>query len=236
VSEATKTNAVRGVAFLERYCSGRTLDVGAGSDPVVPHAECFDRAHGDAERVLDYLTPESYDCVHSSHCLEHMRDPRAALRDWWALVKPGGVLVVVVPHEDLYEQGAWPSFFNSDHKATFRLGPPARPWSPVSHDLEAMARDLSDGEILAAEVQDHGYDYRWMGHGLRPSSRRYARRLWYLRILLHRFMSRFGAVPPPVTRIVDWIFFKAGMPLDQTLHGALAQIQVVMRKRELAAP
>jgi hypothetical protein len=45
-----------------------------------------------------------------------MHDPEAALRQWWALVRPGGYLVVVVPHEDLYEQGMWPSAFNSDHK------------------------------------------------------------------------------------------------------------------------
>ena len=64
----------------------------------------------------------AYDAVCSSHCLEHMRDVPAALTQWWALVRKGGYLVLVVPDEDLYEQGGWPSLFNSDHKATFRIG------------------------------------------------------------------------------------------------------------------
>ena len=50
-----------------------------------------------------------------------MRDVPQALEQWWQLVKPGGAMVIVVPDEDLYEQGAWPSLFNRDHSATFRL-------------------------------------------------------------------------------------------------------------------
>ena len=50
-----------------------------------------------------------------------MRDPRSAIAQWWGLVKPGGVLFVIVPDEDLYEQGFWPSRFNCDHKWTFTI-------------------------------------------------------------------------------------------------------------------
>ena len=65
----------------------------------------LDLIHGDAQHILDYKKKESYDCVNSSHCLEHMKDVPSALSQWWGLVKPGGYLVTVVPHEDLYEQG-----------------------------------------------------------------------------------------------------------------------------------
>ncbi len=60
-----------------------------------------------------------YDFVFASHVLEHM-DPRAALEDWLSLVRPGG-LIVLVPDEDLYEQGHVPSLFNDDHKHTFTI-------------------------------------------------------------------------------------------------------------------
>src|SRR5437660_6896423 len=110
--EARKTNALRGPAFIERYLSGRVIDIGAGNDLVAPHAERFDIDDGDANLITRHRAAGAYDAVHSSHCLEHMHDPAAALAEWWALVKPGGYLIVVVPHEDLYEQGIWPSIFN----------------------------------------------------------------------------------------------------------------------------
>ena len=63
----------------------------------------------------------SYDFVHSSHTLEHMRDAAEALCNWWRILAPGGYLIVVVPDWELYEQGVWPSQWNSDHKQRFSL-------------------------------------------------------------------------------------------------------------------
>src|SRR6202030_2351934 len=120
--EAEKTNRVRGPDFVERFMSGTVLDIGSGRDLAVPHARPFDKQHGDANHIARYLPPESFDCVHSSHCLEHMRSPQEALAEWWSLVQPGGSMILLVPEENLYEQGHWPSLFNSDHKWTFRLG------------------------------------------------------------------------------------------------------------------
>ena len=132
--ESSKTRLVRGPGFDETYFAGTVLDIGSGNDVVVPHAEGFDKQHGDANAILNYLKPVSYDTVTSSHCLEHMQNPEQAIQDWWQLVKPGGYLITVVPHEDLYEQGQWPSRFNSDHKATFRLNRSSS-WSPCSIDI-----------------------------------------------------------------------------------------------------
>jgi len=88
--ESTKTNQYRSADFFARYFSGSVLDIGCGDDPVVPHARPFDVEHGNAERILDFLPPESFDTVNSSHCLEHMCDVPRALADWWSLVRPGG--------------------------------------------------------------------------------------------------------------------------------------------------
>ena len=137
MDEAKKTNLIRGDAFMSQYFQGKVIDIGAGNDLVCPGAERFDLEDGDANVITRYRQPDSYDCVHSSHCLEHMHDPAAALKEWWALVKPGGYLVTVVPEEDLYEQGIWPSVFNKDHKATFTLKK-GRSWSPVSFNVENL--------------------------------------------------------------------------------------------------
>ena len=161
MDEAKKTNHIRGEKFKRHYFCGRIIDIGCGPDLVVPHAVPFDLAQGDAQSILDYFKPDSFDCVHSSHCLEHMENVEEALCNWWQLVKPGGYLVIVVPDEDLYEQGAWPSLFNTDHKATFNLKK-KKSWSPVSYDIESLVRALPGAEVIDARVQDDGYDRRLM--------------------------------------------------------------------------
>jgi hypothetical protein len=77
--EATKTNRLRSDEFKSRYFSGRIIDIGCGPDPVVPHAVFVDQQQGDAQWVLDHFDPESFDCVHSSHCLEHMKNVEIAI-------------------------------------------------------------------------------------------------------------------------------------------------------------
>jgi SAM-dependent methyltransferase len=42
----------------------------------------------------------AYDFVLSSHTLEHTADPLRALAGWKALLRPGGTLVLIVPHRD----------------------------------------------------------------------------------------------------------------------------------------
>lgn len=74
VGRSEKTNALRDEAFKNRYLAGSVIDIGCGSDLVVPHATPFDLAHGDAQFIVDFYPAESFDCVHSSHCLEHMKD------------------------------------------------------------------------------------------------------------------------------------------------------------------
>ncbi|MGH9889128.1 MAG: methyltransferase domain-containing protein, partial [bacterium] len=75
--------------------AGKGLDIGAGDDPIRPDVRRFDVEHGDANHVTNHVRElASFDYVFSSHCLEHMHDASATLKDWWSLVKPGGILVV----------------------------------------------------------------------------------------------------------------------------------------------
>ena len=115
IGQATKTQSYRSKKFIDTYFKGKIIDIGGGGDPLFENVEVFDLQNGDAQFILRYREKESYDCVNSSHCLEHMKDVPAALSQWWELVKPGGYMVIVVPHEDLYEQKIWPSLFNQNH-------------------------------------------------------------------------------------------------------------------------
>lgn len=227
VDEARKTNAVRGALFGERFFAGSVIDIGCGPDLVAPHAVPFDLEHGDAQAVLNHFAPESFDCVHSSHCLEHMPNVPAALAGWWALVRPGGHMVLVVPEEDLYEQGTWPSLFNADHKATFRLFRDTT-WSPVSYDIGALVCGLPGALIVQAAVQDEGYDRR----RLRMITQR-RRALFELARRRHAFarsLMRRGLPVWRLDRAIDAVERTLGKPVDQTQGPALAQIQIVARK------
>lgn len=227
--EAAKTNRLRSEAFRRKYFAGRVIDIGCGADLVVPHAVPFDLDHGDAQAILDYFEPESFDCVHSSHCLEHMREVRAALAQWWALVRPGGYLIIVVPHEELYELATWPSLFNPDHKATFNLGK-RNARLPVSYDIRALVQELDRAEIIDACVQDQGLDYRLarpitrFGRWLLEFAPRREDFFWRLKqrgLRVYRLNLAFDRVEQLLGRPI---------PIDQTLGPALAQIQVVALK------
>ena len=116
-------------AFMARYFVGDALDVGAGEDglskqmhlwPLLRSVRDWDVGDGDAQELVG-IPDASFDLVHSSHSLEHMRGAGSAILRWLDVVKPGGHIVILVPDEDLYEQGVFPSTFNPDHKATFTM-------------------------------------------------------------------------------------------------------------------
>lgn len=134
------------------YYNGVGLDIGGGDDPLGRWCHAFarmkscrtwDKADGDAQKLLS-IADNSLDFVTSSHCLEHLNNPRSGLSRWVAVVKPGGYLVVTVPDFNLYENGTWPSKYNADHKWGFALN---RPWSLSPPVINVI--DLIQG------VEDH---------------------------------------------------------------------------------
>lgn len=99
------------------YTRGRGLDIGAGEHKAFPHFISVD--NGDHGRFGYKIKPDirvqdatdlslfgdhGMDFVFSSHLLEHLADVGAALKEWWRLVKPGGHLVLYLPHKDFYPQ------------------------------------------------------------------------------------------------------------------------------------
>jgi SAM-dependent methyltransferase len=224
--ETSKTRAVRGKSFEDRYLQGRVIDIGCGPDLIVPHAEPFDLEHGNAQEIGRLRPQGVYDAVYSSHCLEHMRDVPRALAQWWTLVRKGGYLVLVVPDEDLYEQGVWPSLFNTDHKATFRLGRHGS-WSPVSYNIEDLVRSLEAADVISCELQDQGYDYSQRSGRIGPVGRI----LFKANQRRRGFLRRIGLSGSLIDAWMERLFRACGTPVDQTLGPALAQIQIVAHKR-----
>jgi len=145
---------------LKGLMTGRGIDIGCGNDPV-PGADIWDTPQGDAQ-YMEGVADDTYDWVFSAHCLEHIKDPHVALHHWWRILKVGGYLIVLVPDEDLYEQGVWPSRYNGDHKHTFTCHK-YKSWSPASINVADMIQILPGHKLISLTIEDNGYDYNGSG-------------------------------------------------------------------------
>ena len=137
--------------FVSRYFVGHGIDIGCGDDsllkyrqqfPLITDVKSWDLPDGDAQ-YMQTVQDNTFDFVHSSHCLEHVYDPYEAFRNWIRICKPGGHIVTTIPDEDLYEQGQWPSTYNGDHKTSWTIAK-TESWSPVSNSVMAFLFSFAD--------------------------------------------------------------------------------------------
>lgn len=135
--------------FFRRYFVGDGVDIGGKPDPMVLYAEFFplmksvrtwDLEDGDAQFMAG-VPDNELDFIASSHCLEHLHDPIEAMKNWVRIVRPGGFIVFLIPDEDLFEQGQFPSTFNRDHKWTFTIWKKTS-WSERSINVIDLIRTL----------------------------------------------------------------------------------------------
>lgn len=76
---------------------------------------------------LTATASESYDFVLSSHVLEHIANPIKALKEWTRVLRPGGTLLLVVPHKD----GTF------DHR---------RPTTTLAHLIDDFSKDAGEND------------------------------------------------------------------------------------------
>ena len=169
MNESSKSifNKLKDSRYATRYIVGDGIDIGAGNDSLALYFEFFplmkscrgwDLPDGDAQEMAT-VPDGSFDFIHSSHCLEHMRDPLVALNNWLRILKPGGHLICLIPDEDLYEHGVFPSIFNADHKKTFTIYK-KNSWCEDSINVtELLAGVNFNIEILKIELLNATYRY-----------------------------------------------------------------------------
>lgn len=153
--------------FVNKYFVGSGIDIGCGDDPLSKYTQQFplmtslkpwDLNDGDAQ-LMASVPDETYDFVHSSHCLEHMYDPYEAFDNWIRICKPGGHIITTIPDEDLYEQGVWPSNHNPDHKVSWTILK-NESWCPSSINLiEFLYQYKEQIEVLKVELINHTFIY-----------------------------------------------------------------------------
>lgn len=127
-------NAMQFIApFAAQFCRGRGLDVGAGRWPL-PGAVPVDRISG---HDASMLPGEDWDYICSSHLLEHLSDPIAALEHWKERLRVDGVLFLYLPHPDMVY---WRPQFCRKHRHS---------WQP--EQMADILRDLGFVDVIHSE-------------------------------------------------------------------------------------
>ena len=109
---------------LQPYLHGKGADLGCGFDKISPQALGVDKiAVPGVDFVcnvtsLNFFEDEFFDFVYSSHTLEDIEDTRAALIEWWRILKPQGFLILYLPDKNLYPNIGQPGA-NIAHKHDF---------------------------------------------------------------------------------------------------------------------
>jgi SAM-dependent methyltransferase len=153
--------------YATAYFKGKGIDIGAGRDsidkysqqfPLMTELKVWDRQDGDAQ-FMRGVPDDSFDFIHNSHCLEHLYDPYEAFDNWIRICKPGGHIITTIPDEDIYEQGVWPSTWNTDHKTSWTILK-NESWSPASINLIEFLYQFKDKiEVLKIELMNSTFIY-----------------------------------------------------------------------------
>lgn len=145
-------------AYIDESRPG--FDLGCQRDPLNATFRRWDRIYGDGDASELAGVPDGIaGTIYSSHLLEHVEDPVAAIRRWWDVLGPGGRLIVIVPHRDLYEgRERLPSRWNGDHKAFYL---PDRAEEPDTRSLRATIEEALKGKDYEVEVDCVVRDEGW---------------------------------------------------------------------------
>lgn len=126
------------------FCRGNGLDIGAGKWPL-PGATPIDLING---QDAMHLPEGAFDYVFSSHALEHLENPVAALEHWKSRLRKGGVLMLYLPHPDMTY---WLPQNNRKH---------LHAWRPA--DAARLVADLGFVDVIHSE-RDLAWSFACVG-------------------------------------------------------------------------
>ncbi len=143
--------------FFEKYMSGKGLDIGysgykQNTHPILPEAIGVDTTYPGYDGKTLPFESGSLDYCYSSHCLEHISDYKNAIREQFRVIKSGGYIIIVVPHQDLYEKKeSLPSRYNEDHKRMYQSH------TLLTEIFESLPRNSYRIRHLQENDQNHDY-------------------------------------------------------------------------------
>ena len=161
--------------LIEKYAHGKVIDIGCGEMPyrdvVLGRGLQYDsidveRRHPDVRFIgdienMDVLGNESYDTVLCLQVLEHVAHPFKVVREIHRILRPGGTLILSVPHL---------SRLHEEPRDFFRY---------TKHALRSMFEE-SGYEVV--EITHHGGLFCFLGHQL---STMLVLAVWHIPVLKH---------------------------------------------------
>lgn len=149
---------------ISNYLSGNGLDIGfkgsnPNAEPITPDAIGVDLDYPGYDGHILPFKDNTKDFVFSSHCLEHIKYPHHALREYYRVTKDNGYIILYLPHQYLYERKTEkPSRWNEDHKWFFTPGKLLEmiesSLKPNTYEL-ISCKDCRDGYIYSLPVDKH---------------------------------------------------------------------------------
>jgi anaerobic magnesium-protoporphyrin IX monomethyl ester cyclase len=167
--------------LAHKYCIGHGLEIGGSAHNSfglktknVDYSDSMDTIFKKEEVVLcgralpvdivadgdDIPLPDSsQDFVVSSHVIEHFTDPIKALLEWDRLVRPGGIIFMIVPHKERTFDKGWEStpleHLIADHKNQSKQ-PHNNP--PGVHDHRWVTQDFE--ELIRYIINELGAQWK----------------------------------------------------------------------------
>jgi len=153
--EAEKTFGLRLVnGFFKKYLSGPViLDVGykggkADAVPILPQAIGVDIDYPGYDGTRLPFDDGSVDTVFTSHVLEHIENFVEVIRDWYRVLKVGGFIVCIVPHQYLYERKReLPSRWSPEHVRFYTPGKLLQNFEQALQPNTYRVRHLADNDL-----------------------------------------------------------------------------------------
>lgn len=214
--------------FMQRYFAGeRVLDIGyKGGDP--DSVPVTDWAVGITLEYPGYdgttlpFDDMSQDTVLASHILEHVDNFKEVLWEWHRVLKVGGFLVLLVPHQYLFEKRpTLPSIRTGDHRRFYTA---AKLLAEIDESLP-----INGFRIRHLMENDAGYNYS-APFDSHPAN------LCEIELVIERIerppYSDALVYPPGVERMLQCIDafiieavreLAAGRPADEMLRGIIGQ-------------
>ncbi|MBU4577094.1 MAG: class I SAM-dependent methyltransferase [Proteobacteria bacterium] len=131
--------------------AGKGVDLGCGPQAILPWAVTVDHdpSHGAtyARDISGPLPLRDMDWVFSSHALEDLPEWKAALANWWGMVKQGGHLILYLPHKWFYPNVGQPGA-NPGHFRDF-----------LPEDVLQVMRQFRDARLRVCSEHDENDEY-----------------------------------------------------------------------------
>lgn len=143
--------------FFGKYMIGKGLDIGyKGYEtdilPILADAVGLDLDTPGYDGTTIPEKDNKFSYVYSSHTLEHVSDYKNFIRECYRVTKIGGHVIIVVPHQWIYEKKAnLPSKWNPDHKRFYTS-------SSLCKEIENSLL-INSFRIRHLRENDEGHDY-----------------------------------------------------------------------------